>query len=139
SGGAKAKRTGGRTSGRRKATEIAEPEVETPAAAALAELGEAVGRSSRRGEPVVTENAEVDGETTPVEQPTDEPALVATTPETDDDAPSGEDVPMEVRVAQTLADLEASTSGPVTASVLKRTVLCKDPTFSEADYGFRNF
>ena len=36
----------------RKATEIAEPEVETPAAAALAELGEAVGRSSRRGEPV---------------------------------------------------------------------------------------
>jgi hypothetical protein len=46
---------------------------------------------------------------------------------------------MEVRVAQTLADLAASTSGPVTASVLKRTLLRKDPTFSEADYGFRTF
>ncbi|WP_141387225.1 NYN domain-containing protein [Cellulosimicrobium cellulans] len=140
SGGAKPKRSGGRTSGRRKATEIAEPEVETPAAAALAELGEAVGRSSRRGEPVATENAQVDGGTTPVEQPTDEPTLVeAAAPEADDDAPPSEDVPMEVRVAQTLADLEASTSGPVTASVLKRTLLRKDPTFSEADYGFRNF
>ena len=46
---------------------------------------------------------------------------------------------MEVRVAQTLADLESSTSGAVTASVLKRTLLRKDPTFSEADYGFRTF
>ncbi|MFC8922167.1 NYN domain-containing protein [Cellulosimicrobium sp. NPDC057127] len=57
----------------------------------------------------------------------------------DDDAPAGEDVPMEVRVAQTLADLESSTGGAVTASVLKRTLLRKDPTFSEADYGFRTF
>ncbi|WP_255372084.1 OST-HTH/LOTUS domain-containing protein [Cellulosimicrobium sp. CUA-896] len=46
---------------------------------------------------------------------------------------------MEVRVAQTLADLASSTGGAVTASVLKRTLLRKDPTFSEADYGFRTF
>ncbi|MFF2268075.1 NYN domain-containing protein [Cellulosimicrobium cellulans] len=138
--GAKAKRSGGRTSGRRKATEIAEPEVETPAAAALAELGEAVGRTTRRGEPVVTESDEVDVTTTPVtEVPEAAEAIEPPAPEADDDAPSGEDLPMEVRVAQTLADLEASTSGAVTASVLKRTLLRKDPTFSEADYGFRNF
>ncbi|QJW35309.1 NYN domain-containing protein [Cellulosimicrobium protaetiae] len=140
SGNGKPKRAGGRTSGRRKATEIAEPEAETPAAAALAELGEAVGRTTRRGEPVVTESDEVDETTTPVAEPreaAEAPAAVA--PEADDDAPSGEDLPMEVRVAQTLADLEASTSGAVTASVLKRTLLRKDPTFSEADYGFRNF
>lgn len=56
-----------------------------------------------------------------------------------DDAPAGEEVTMEVRVAQTLADLQASTSGAVTASVLKRTLVRKDPTFSEADYGFRTF
>ncbi|MCP2265279.1 NYN domain-containing protein [Promicromonospora thailandica] len=55
-----------------------------------------------------------------------------------DDAVS-DDVPMEVRVAQTLADLQSSTSGAVTASALKRTLLRKDPTFSESDYGFRTF
>ena len=45
---------------------------------------------------------------------------------------------LEVLVAQTLAGL-ASASGAVTASVLKRTLLRKDPTFSESDYGFRSF
>ena len=63
----------------------------------------------------------------------------AEVPAADDDAPAGEDVTMEVRVAQTLADLASSTGGAVTASVLKRTLLRKDPTFSEADYGFRTF
>ncbi|WP_125775746.1 NYN domain-containing protein [Antribacter gilvus] len=56
-----------------------------------------------------------------------------------EDEARGEESTMEVRVAQTLADLEASTSGPVTASALKRTLLRKDPTFSESDYGFRTF
>ncbi|MFI2361552.1 NYN domain-containing protein [Promicromonospora sp. NPDC019610] len=56
-----------------------------------------------------------------------------------DDAPASDDVPMEVRVAQTLGDLQSSTSGPVTASALKRTLLRKDATFSESDYGFRTF
>jgi uncharacterized protein (TIGR00288 family) len=42
-------------------------------------------------------------------------------------------------VAQTVAGLEGSSSGAVTASTLKRTLLRKDPTFNEADYGFRAF
>lgn len=57
----------------------------------------------------------------------------------DEEVPVSSDAPMEVRVAQTLADLQSSTSGAVTASALKRTLLRKDPTFSESDYGFRTF
>ena len=41
-------------------------------------------------------------------------------------------------VAQTIAGLQR-TSSQVTASTLKRTLLRKDPTFNEADYGFRAF
>lgn len=41
-------------------------------------------------------------------------------------------------VLSTLAGLEA-TSGTVRASALKRAILRKDPTFSEADLGFRGF
>lgn len=46
---------------------------------------------------------------------------------------------LEVLVAQTLAGLESSSGGAVTASVLKRTLLRKDPTFNESDHGFRTF
>ena len=42
-------------------------------------------------------------------------------------------------VAQTVAGLERSSGGAVRASTLKRTLLRKDPTFNEADYGFRAF
>ncbi|WP_435737563.1 NYN domain-containing protein [Cellulosimicrobium sp. PMB13] len=149
--GAKARR-GGRATTRRKAadeggttagtlTETAEPAAETPATTSteLAELGEAVGRAARRGEPTTTRPEEVDGEATSLEEAAPSSGDGARVTQADDDAPAGEDVPMEVRVAQTLADLEASTSGAVTASVLKRTLLRKDPTFSEADYGFRTF
>jgi hypothetical protein len=38
-----------------------------------------------------------------------------------------------------VAGLQGSSGGAVTASILKRTLLRKDPTFSEADYGFRAF
>ncbi|PZF84273.1 PIN domain-containing protein [Jiangella anatolica] len=41
-------------------------------------------------------------------------------------------------VAQSVAGLQR-TGGPVTASTLKRTLLRKDPTFNEADHGFRAF
>ncbi|MGC5629647.1 NYN domain-containing protein [Georgenia sp. Z1344] len=51
---------------------------------------------------------------------------------------AAESEPIEVRVAQTLAGL-ASTADSVTASVLKRALLRKDPTFSESDLGFRSF
>jgi hypothetical protein len=63
----------------------------------------------------------------PVEDAVVQPATVAG----DDDADLG------VLVTQTLAGLERSTNGPVLASSLKRTILRKDPTFNEANYGFR--
>ena len=77
-------------------------------------------------------------------------ATKAATPETAVTAPS-EDAPedadgdeaakpdLAVLVAQTLSGLQSSQGGEVTASVLKRTLVRKDPTFSEADYGFRAF
>ncbi|NED98791.1 NYN domain-containing protein [Phytoactinopolyspora halotolerans] len=46
---------------------------------------------------------------------------------------------LAVVVAQTVAGLQQSTSGQVNASTLKRTLLRKDPTFNELDYGFRAF
>jgi hypothetical protein len=46
---------------------------------------------------------------------------------------------LAVRIAQTVAGLERTSSGPVLASSVKRALLRKDPTFSEADYGFRAF
>jgi uncharacterized LabA/DUF88 family protein len=42
-------------------------------------------------------------------------------------------------IAQTVAGLEGTTGGAVPASTLKRALLRKDPTFSEADVGFRAF
>lgn len=47
--------------------------------------------------------------------------------------------PLETLVAQTLAGLQRSSGGMVLASTLKRALLRKDPTFSEADFGFRAF
>ncbi len=46
---------------------------------------------------------------------------------------------LSVLIAQTVAGLERSTGGPVLASSVKRAVLRKDPTFSEAEFGFRAF
>ncbi len=45
---------------------------------------------------------------------------------------------LAVLVAQTISGLQR-TNSQVTASTLKRTLLRKDPTFNEADYGFRAF
>ena len=42
-------------------------------------------------------------------------------------------------VARTLAGLQRSADGPVLASRLKRAILRKDPTFDEADHGYRGF
>jgi uncharacterized LabA/DUF88 family protein len=53
--------------------------------------------------------------------------------------PSGDIDELAVRVAQTVAGLERSSNGTVLASSVKRALLRKDPTFSEADYGFRAF
>ena len=64
----------------------------------------------------------------PVEEPLVEKAEVA-----------ADQTDLGVLVTQTLAGLERSTNGPVLASSLKRTILRKDPTFNEADFGFRGF
>jgi uncharacterized LabA/DUF88 family protein len=53
-------------------------------------------------------------------------------------APLDEDQ-LAILIAQTVAGLERSATGPVLASSVKRALLRKDPTFSEADYGFRAF
>lgn len=52
---------------------------------------------------------------------------------------SGEDQDVTALVARTLAGLQRHADGPVLASQLKRAVLRKDPTFDEADQGFRGF
>lgn len=57
----------------------------------------------------------------------------------DDDGEDAAQPDLAVLVAQTLSGLQTSQAGEVTASVLKRTLVRKDPTFSEADYGFRAF
>ncbi|MGC4892942.1 NYN domain-containing protein [Micromonospora sp. DT31] len=59
-------------------------------------------------------------------------------------APTAEESPRDVdtlavQLVQTVAGMQGSSSGEVTASGLKRALLRKDPTFSESDYGFRTF
>ena len=46
---------------------------------------------------------------------------------------------LERIVTQTLSGLQRSSDGVVLASALKRAIIRKDPTFTEADYGFRAF
>lgn len=46
---------------------------------------------------------------------------------------------LEKLVLRTLADTQQSGDGAPLASQLKRTLMRKDPTFNEADYGFRSF
>ncbi len=93
------------------------------------------GRGRRRKAPAPEVSPEVPAEAGPAEPV----AAAVEEMEDQDEAPSGDEPTMEVKVAQTLADLQASTSGAVTASILKRTLVRKDPTFSESDYGFRTF
>src|SRR5207244_2552845 len=85
----------------------------------LAEPRRSKSRSSRAKRPRVAEEARPADEEQPV-TPAEEPDL-------------------GVLVTQTLSGLERSTGGPVLASTLKRTILRKDPTFSETNYGFRGF
>jgi uncharacterized protein (TIGR00288 family) len=62
--------------------------------------------------------------------------------EVDEDAPSTrttEPPDLAKLVTQTLSGLQRSSGGAVLASTLKRAMLRKDPTFNEADYGFRAF
>lgn len=71
-------------------------------------------------------------------QPQQEPEVEE--PQTTDDD-EGDQEPRDVNklVTQTLSGLQRSSGGVVLASMLKRAMLRKDPTFSEADFGFRAF
>jgi uncharacterized protein (TIGR00288 family) len=61
-------------------------------------------------------------------------------PEPPEEKPAPADLEeLERVVTQTLAGLQRSSGGLVLASSLKRALLRKDPTFSEADHGFRGF
>ncbi len=82
---------------------------------------------TRRGRPARPVEAEPPA---PEQVPAPEPA--ADTSGRDLDA-------LAALVAQTVAGIHRGSSGPVTASILKRTLVRKDPTFNEADYGFRGF
>ncbi len=73
--------------------------------------------------------------------PQPEPPAVAreAEPQTPPDETTPDVDTLAAVVAQTVAGLQRSSGGAVTASTLKRTLLRKDPTFNEADYGFRAF
>jgi len=62
-----------------------------------------------------------------------------TTPEPPPEPSADTDPDVGPLVARTLAGLQRHTDGPVLASRLKRAILRKDPTFDEADHGFRSF
>ncbi|GAA4729634.1 hypothetical protein GCM10023216_21450 [Isoptericola chiayiensis] len=119
----------GSTSGGRGAKGRAATEAETT------EVSSAPSSGTRR-----RKKTETAPEPEPATEPTEPTVSTAASPaEADDDAPATEAPTMEVKVAQTLAGLQASSSGSVTASQLKRTLVRKEPTFSESDYGFRTF
>jgi uncharacterized LabA/DUF88 family protein len=72
------------------------------------------------------------------------PAEVAPPEPEDDDQADAAPAPLDedqlaILIAQTVAGLERTSAGPVLASSVKRALLRKDPTFSEADHGFRAF
>jgi hypothetical protein len=66
------------------------------------------------------------------------PEVVEDEEQPESPAPLDEDQ-LAILIAQTVAGLERSSAGPVLASSVKRALLRKDPTFSEADHGFRAF
>jgi uncharacterized LabA/DUF88 family protein len=74
------------------------------------------------------------------ERPAERAPAAAAEPSEDEDAVEPGNVDeLAVRIAQTVAGLERTSGGAVLASSVKRALLRKDPTFSEADYGFRAF
>lgn len=68
----------------------------------------------------------------PSAAPVDEPVV-------DEPAQPAEEQDVSALVAQTLTGLQRHADGAVRASRLKRAILRKDPTFDEADHGFRSF
>ncbi|MFC3502785.1 NYN domain-containing protein [Micromonospora krabiensis] len=91
---------------------------------------------SRRARPTRQPSAD----TAPAETPQAETRQVEAEPDAQAAEEAARDVDrLAALVAQTVAGLQGSSGGEVTASRLKRTLLRKDPTFTESDYGFRTF
>jgi hypothetical protein len=107
-------------------------------AEAVAEAATPEAPAEPEAKPATRRRRKAEPAPTPVEVAAEIEAEIDVT-EQEEEAAAASEAPMEVRVAQTLADLQSSTSGAVTASALKRTLLRKDATFSESDYGFRTF
>ncbi|MCX6467055.1 MAG: NYN domain-containing protein [Pseudonocardiales bacterium] len=92
---------------------------------------EAPRRPARRG-PVVAPSR-------PVAAPAPVVAPVEPEPEPVEPPPAVEERELAPLVTSTLAGLARHSDGPVLGSRLKRAILRKDPTFDEADHGFRGF
>jgi uncharacterized protein (TIGR00288 family) len=78
----------------------------------------------------------------PVQEPPPQPSADTgseAVADVEDSAASTDDGDVGALMARTLAGLQRHSDGPVLASRLKRAVLRKDPTFDEADHGFRGF
>ncbi|GAA0810344.1 NYN domain-containing protein [Spirilliplanes yamanashiensis] len=103
---------------------------------------------ARRSRPAAAEPA-APQQTRPAAPPETRPEPRPATPETPAPEAAAPEAPaadapdadgLAALVAQTVAGLQRSSSGgAVSASTLKRTLLRKDPTFNEADHGFRAF
>jgi hypothetical protein len=65
--------------------------------------------------------------------------VIESEPVVDEPVAAATDQDVGALVARTLAGLQRHAEGPVLASRLKRAILRKDPTFDEADHGFRGF
>jgi uncharacterized LabA/DUF88 family protein len=79
---------------------------------------------------------------TKAERPAKTPKPVGSEPETDEEVEAsgtGDLDSVAVAIAQTVAGLQRMSNGAVLASSVKRALLRKDPTFSEAEVGFRGF
>lgn len=86
------------------------------------------GRRDRHAPEPVRERVEVSAPA-----PAPEPVAV------EEPDPPTEDRELGPLVVSTLTGLQRHADGPVLASRLKRAILRKDPTFDEADHGFRGF
>jgi uncharacterized protein (TIGR00288 family) len=60
-------------------------------------------------------------------------------PEVTEPTPPEEVAALDSLIAGTVVGLQRSSSGQVRSSSVKRALIRKDPTFTEADYGFRTF
>ncbi|MDJ0923714.1 MAG: NYN domain-containing protein [Acidimicrobiia bacterium] len=74
-----------------------------------------------------------------VELPTRKPKPKQKPPEATEGAKPHAPEDVAALVTTTLAGIQRSSEGPVRSSTLKRALLRKDPTFSEAEHGFRAF